>query len=210
MKWTIDPGKERRSINFIDNICYSHVTDLQGRPMDLHLSLMVQNGNSEMRLASGRDDEVSTGLQPLIVWINGSGWRGCDKNLMTAEMEFLAEAGYAVAFPYYRSSAEGSFPAQIIDIKTAVRFLRANAAKYGIDPARAGAIGRSAGGHLAAWMAMNTDEFHSEEWADQPDTVSAAVDMFGPVDIKTCNLIEVENFKNPNHRWHSLPETHGP
>ena len=86
MKWTIDPGKERRSINFIDNVCYSRVTNLKGEPMELHLSLMVQNGNSEMRLASGRDDEVSTGLQPLIVWINGSGWRGCDKNLMTAEM----------------------------------------------------------------------------------------------------------------------------
>ena len=141
MKWTIDPGKERRSINFIDNICYSHVTDLEGKPLDLYLSLMVQNGNSEMRLADGRDDEVSTGLQPLIVWINGAGWRGCDKNLMTAEMQFLAEAGYAVAFPYYRSSAQGSFPAQIIDCKTALRFLRANAAKYGIDPARAGAIG---------------------------------------------------------------------
>ena len=209
MKRTIDPGKERRSINFIDNICYSHVTDLEGRPLDLYLSLMVQNGNSEMRLADGRDDEVSTGLQPLIVWINGAGWRGCDKNLMTAEMQFLAEAGYAVAFPYYRSSAQGSFPAQIIDCKTALRFLRANAAKYGIDPARAGAIGRSAGGHLASWMAMNTDQFHSDEWADQPDTVSAAVDMFGPVDVKKLNLIEVERFKDPNHRWHSLEETHG-
>ena len=209
MKRTIDPGKERRSINFIDNICYSHVTDLEGRPLDLYLSLMVQNGNSEMRLADGRDDEVSTGLQPLIVWINGAGWRGCDKNLMTAEMQFLAEAGYAVAFPYYRSSAQGSFPAQIIDCKTALRFLRANAAKYGIDPARAGAIGRSAGGHLASWMAMNTDQFHSDEWADQSDTVIAAVNMFGPVDVKKLNLIEVERFKDPNHRWHSLEETHG-
>ena len=209
MKWTIDPGKERRSINFIDNVCYSRVTNLKGEPMELHLSLMVQNGNSEMRLASGRDDEVSTGLQPLIVWINGSGWRGCDKNLMTAEMEFLAEAGYAVAFPYYRSSAEGSFPAQLVDVKTAVRFLRANAAQYGIDPARVGVIGRSAGGHLAAWMTMNVDDFHTDEWADQPDTVSAAVNMFGPVDVKKLNLIEVENIKNPNHRWHSLEETHG-
>ena len=110
MRYEIDPGKERRTINFIDNICYSHVTDKNGKPLDLYLSLMLQNGNSEMRLASGRDDEVSTGRQPLIVWINGSGWRSCDKNLMTAEMEFLAEAGYAVAFLYYRGSSEGSFP----------------------------------------------------------------------------------------------------
>jgi len=209
MRYVIDPGKERRSINFMDNVCYSHVTDLSGKPMDLHMSLMLQNGNSEMRLASGIDDEVSTGRQPAVVWINGSGWRGCDKNLMVAEMQFLAEAGYAVAFPYYRSTAEGSFPAQLIDCKTAVRFLRAHADKFGIDPDRIGVIGRSAGGHLAAWMAMNTDGYDTEEWSGFSSKVQAAVDMFGPVDIKKLNLIEVENFKNPNHRWHKLEETHG-
>ena len=75
MRTVINPGKERRTINFIDNIVFSHVTDLEGHPLDLTLSLMLQNGNSEMRLASGRDDEVSTGLQPVIVWINGAGWR---------------------------------------------------------------------------------------------------------------------------------------
>ena len=95
MRVKINPGKQRRSINFIDNIVYSHVHDLQGNPMELTLSLMVQNGNCEMRLASGRDDEVSTGKQPLVIWINGAGWRGVDKNLMAAEMEFLAEAGAA-------------------------------------------------------------------------------------------------------------------
>ena len=51
MRTIIDPGKERRSINFIDNIVYSHVTDLEGQPLELSMSLMVQNGNSEMRLA---------------------------------------------------------------------------------------------------------------------------------------------------------------
>ena len=209
MRYTIDPGKERRSINFIDNVCYSHVTDLNGKPMDLYMSLMLQNGNSEMRLASGRDDEVSTGKQPLIVWINGSGWRGCDKNLMVVEMEFLAEAGYAVAFPYYRSSAEGSFPAQLIDCKTAVRFLRANADKYGIDPDRVGVIGRSAGGHLASWMAMNLDGYDTEEWSGYSSKVSAAVNMFGPVDVKKLNLVEIEKMKDPNHRWHKIEETHG-
>lgn len=209
MRYVIDPGKERRSINFIDNICYSHVKDLEGNPLDLHLSLMAQNGNSEMRLASGVDDEVSGGRQPLIVWINGAGWRGCDKNLMAAEMQFLAEAGYAVACIYYRSSAEGHFPDQLIDCKTAVRFLRAHADEYGLDPSRVGTIGRSAGGHLSAWMAMNTDGYDTDEWADQLSEVQASVDMFGPVDIRRCNEIEIENFKNPNHRWHSLPETHG-
>lgn len=209
MRTVIDPGKERRSINFIDNICFSHVTDTQGNPLDLYMSLMLQNGNSEMRLASGVDDEVSTGLQPLIVWINGSGWRKCDKNLMVGEIQYFAERGYAVAFIQYRHSGEGHFPDQLIDVKTAVRFLRAHAAEYGIDPERIAAMGRSAGGHLASWMAMNTDGFDSEEWSGYSSHVQAAVNFFGPADIKTLNLIEVENFKNPNHRWHKLEETHG-
>ena len=209
MRFVIDPGKARRTINFIDNICYSHVQDLEGHPLDLHLSLMVQNGNSEMRLASGRDDEVSTGLQPLIVWINGAGWRKCDKNLMAAEMEFFAENGYAVACIEYRHSGIGHFPDQLIDVKTAVRFLRAHADQYGVDPNRVATMGRSAGGHLSAWMAMNTDDCCSDEWRGYSSNVQAAVDLFGPVDIKTCNLIEIENFKNPNHRWHKIEETHG-
>lgn len=208
MRTIIDPGKERRSINFIDNIVYSHVKDLYGNPLDLTLSLMVQNGNSEMRLADGRDDEVSTGKQPLIVWINGAGWRGCDKNLMAAEMHFLAEAGFALACIYYRSSAQGHMPDQLIDCKTAVRFLRAHADQYGIDPDRVGVIGRSAGGHLAAFMAMNLDGYDTDEWAGYSSKVQSAVDMFGPADIPYCSEINLKLIQKPDFRWHSMSETH--
>lgn len=208
MRTVLDPGKERRSINFLDNIVYSHVTDRQGNPLDLTLSLMVQNGNSEMRLASGRDDEVSTGKQPVIVWINGAGWRGADKNLMAAEMHFLAEQGFAVACIYYRSSAQGIWPAQLIDCKTAVRFLRAHADKYGLDADRIGTIGRSAGGHLSAWMAMNTDGYDSEEWSGYSSQVQAAVDMFGPADLPTLTKENLELIKKPGFRWQHIGETH--
>lgn len=208
MRTVIDPGKERRSVNFIDNICFSHVTDLEGKPLDLYLSLMVQNGNSEMRLADGRDDEVSTGKQPVIVWINGAGWRACDKNLMAAEMEFLAEAGYAVACITYRNSSLGHFPDQLIDCKTAVRFLRAHAQEYNLDPARVGTIGRSAGGHLSTWMSLNTDGFDSQEWADQSSKIQAAVNMFGPTDIAYCARKNMEMIKDPSYRWHNMSETH--
>lgn len=210
MKTVIDPGKERRSINFIDNLCYSHVTDLEGKPLDLYLSLMVQNGNSEMRLADGRDDEVSTGKQPLMVYINGAGWRGCDKNLMAAEFAHFAEAGFAVACVYYRSSAQGHFPDQFIDCRTAVRYLRAHADQFGIDPDRVGVIGRSAGGHLTAWMAMNLEDpkYDTPEWAEYSSKVKVAVDLFGPVNIVTCTKLNMELIKNPNNRWHSLGESH--
>lgn len=208
MRTVIDPGKERRSINFVDNIPFSQVTDRAGRPLTLYMSLMLQNGNSEMRLAAGRDDEVSTGRQPVIVWINGSGWRGADKNLMAAEMEFLAEAGYAVACIDYRSSAKGVWPAQLIDCKTAVRFLRAHADQYGLDPEHVAAIGRSAGGHLSAWMAMNTDGYDTDEWAGYSSHVQGAVDMFGPVEIPMLTKGNLEAIKDPKFRWHHIGDTH--
>ncbi|MCI8888021.1 MAG: alpha/beta hydrolase [Hungatella sp.] len=208
MRKVIDPGKERRSINFIDNICYSHVTDLNGRPLDLYLSLMVCNGNSEMRLADGRDDEVSIGRQPLVVWINGAGWRGCDKNLMAAEVHYLAEHGFAVACIYYRSSAQGHFPAQLIDCKTAVRFLRAHGDEYGLDTEHVGVMGRSAGGHLAAFMAMNLEGYDSREWQGYSSEIQAAVDLFGPVDIPRLNEISERLIKEPGYRWHKMEETH--
>lgn len=209
MKKTIDPGKVRRSINFIDNIKYSTVRDLGGNPLDLMMSIMVQNGNSEMRIASGNDDEADTSPKPVILWIPGGGYRGCDKNLMVAEMQFLADAGYAVASIYYRSSAQGHFPDQIVDVKTAVRFLRAHASMYQLDSARIAVIGRSAGGHLAALAAMNTDNFESSEWAENSSKIQACCDLFGPIDLVDLtkrDLIEME--KNPNHRWKSILDTH--
>jgi acetyl esterase/lipase len=161
-----------------------------------------------MRLADGVDDEVGTGRQPVIVWINGAGWRECDKLLMSAEMEFLAEAGFALAFIQYRHSGLGVFPTQLQDCKTAVRFLRAHADEYGLDPERVGVIGRSAGGHLAAWMAMNTDGFDTDEWAGYSSKVQAVVDLFGPADIAACTRINLERVKEPGYRWDRMSVTH--
>ncbi len=210
MKYDLDPGKERRSINFLDNICYSHVTDLNGNPMDLLLSIMVQNGNSEMRLAAGLDDEAESARKPLIVWVPGGGFRGCDKNLMVSEMQFLAEAGYVVASIYYRSSAQGHYPDQIIDVKTAVRFLRAHADEYLIDPENIGIIGRSAGGYLSTMASMNLEDNISDEWNGFSSKVQACCNLFGPANLVKLLEMDLEEIKNnPDYRWKSIGETHG-
>ena len=210
MRTVIDPGRQRRSINFIEHIVYSHAVDLDGRPIDLDLSLMVQNGNSEMRMAAGQDDEAPMARQPLLIWYNGAGWHDVDKNMMAAEMQFLAEAGYAVAFIHYRGSELAKWPAQLIDCKTAVRFLRAHAEKYNLDTDRIGVIGRSAGGHLAAWMAMNTEGFDTDEWADQSSHVDAAVDMFGPTILPEAFAQDQHMIDTiPNYRWKNIAEGHG-
>lgn len=209
MKTNIDPGRDRKSINFLDNIVYSRQKDLDGNSMELKMSIMVQNGNSEMRLAAGIDTEKSRKKKPAILWIPGGGYRGCDKNLMVAEMMFLADAGYAVASMYYRSSAEGHFPVQMIDVATAVRFLRAHADKYDIDPEHIGVIGRSAGGHLAAMAAMNSGLYESSEWEGYSSNVQACCDMFGPVDVMRLIKYEADRIKNdPDYRWKSIEESH--
>ncbi len=211
MRTVIEPGKKRKSINFIDSIVYSQVTDLDGNNMKLEMSIMLQNGNSEMRLAAGYTDEEDKSPKPCILWVPGGGYRGCDKNLMVAEMEFLADAGYVVASMYYRSSAEGHMPDQIIDVKTAIRFLRAHADEYEIDKDSIGIIGRSAGGHLSALAAMNRDEFHGTEWKDESDEVQACVDLFGPVDLPELLRVEEKLYNQDpaNYRWKNVSESHG-
>lgn len=210
MKKLIEPGRARKSINFIDNIVYSRQKNLDGQEMELKMSIMLQNGNSEMRLASGHDDEADDKTpKPAILWVPGGGYRGCDKNLMVAEMAFLADAGYVVASMYYRSSAEEHMPSQIIDVKTAIRFLRAHADEYEIDPEHIGIIGRSAGGQLSALAAMNSDGYESEEWSEYSSHVQACCDMFGPVDfVKLIEDDAREMRTNPDCRWKKPEDTH--
>lgn len=208
MKKKIDPGRKRKSINFLDNIKYSDVKDLDGNTISLKMSIMLQNGNSEMKFTSSENEDINLNKKPALVWVPGGGYRGCDKNLMVSEMQFLAEAGYVVASIYYRSSAEGKAPTQIIDVKTAIRFLRAHADEYNIDINRIGILGRSAGAQLASLAAMNTEDFISEEWSDYSSDVQACYNMFGPTNFDILFEVEEERFKNPDYRWHTMLETH--
>src|ERR1700726_4619649 len=89
---------------------------------------------------------------PAILWIHGGGWERGDKN-GNSGAQLLANQGFVTASLFYRLSGDSPFPADIEDCKCAIRFLRANAARYGIDPDRIGVAGASAGGHLAELVA---------------------------------------------------------
>ena len=86
--------------------------------------------------------------QPLLIWIHGGGWMGGSKS--QCPYLYQLRRGYIVASVEYRFSQKALFPAQIQDCQAAIRWLRANARKYNIDPDRIGVGGASAGGHLAA------------------------------------------------------------
>jgi acetyl esterase/lipase len=128
--------------------------------------------------------EKADGRLPLIVWIHGGGWQAGSKDGCPA-MSFVAK-GYAVASINYRLSQHAVFPAQIEDCKAAIRWLRANAAKYHIDPEQVGVWGASAGGHLVALLGTTAGAKELEGKggnANQSSRVQCVVDFFGPTDF---------------------------
>ncbi len=138
---------------------------------------------------------VLPGPRPIVVFLHGGGWRVGSKKEASKVVASITGAGYALASVDYRLSNEAIFPAQIQDSKTAVRWLRANAGKYGLDPQRIGAMGFSAGGHLAALLGTSSGvealEGREEGSPRASSRVQAVCDVSGPVDlfIPTDSLI---------------------
>jgi acetyl esterase/lipase/ubiquinone biosynthesis protein UbiJ len=130
--------------------------------------------------------ERAAGRLPLVVWIHGGAWQAGSKNNCPAVP--LVAKGYAVASINYRLSQHAIFPAQIEDCKAAIRWLRANAAKYQLDPDRIGVWGASAGGHLVAMLGTAGDVKQLEGTGgnlSQSSRVQCVVDWFGPSDLLT-------------------------
>jgi len=124
-------------------------------------------------------------LRPLIVWIHGGGWQEGSKEGCPA-INFVPH-GYVAASINYRLTQDGKFPAQIVDCKGAIRFLRAHAAEYHIDPKRVGVWGASAGGHLVALLGTTNGLKELEGTVggnlDQSSDVQCVADWFGPTDF---------------------------
>jgi acetyl esterase/lipase len=120
---------------------------------------------------------------PAVLWIHGGAWECGDKHPCPVR-EFAAR-GYVIASIGYRLSDKAAFPSQLHDCKSAVRWLRANAPEYGIDPTRIGVWGESAGGHLAALLGTTglTRDFDEGDHLDRSSEVQCVVNWFGPVDF---------------------------
>ena len=129
--------------------------------------------------------EKAAAPTPLIVWIHGGGWVGGNKN--NCPPLAGVSKGCAAASIEYRFADVAPFPAQIHDCKGAIRFLRANAAKYNLDPNRIGAWGASAGGHLVALLgtgaAVQSLEGNVGGNLEYSSRVQAVCDYFGPADL---------------------------
>ena len=139
---------------------------------------------------------------PLIIWIHGGAWLGGDKAHYNPT-EYL-KSGYAGASINYRLSQHAIFPAQIEDVKAAVRWLRANAETYRLNPDRFAAWGSSAGGHLVAMLgtAGDVDEFEVGENLEASSRVQAVVDYFGPTDF-----LQMDAQSLPDGLVHDAPDS---
>lgn len=164
--------------------------DLEGHKLDIYLP---KDGKEK---------------HPLIVVIYGSAWFSNNfKNAAYMSLgKPLTDAGYAVACINHRSSGDAKYPAQINDVKGAIRHLRANAEKYGLDTSFLGVTGFSSGGHLSAMAGVTNDmktrtvgdvtidiEGNIGGNLDQSSAVDAVVDWFGPVDMarmENCETVK--------------------
>lgn len=158
-------------------------------------------GDRELRLDLYLPEKSPKKPLPLVVWIHGGAWRaGTKENAPVAP--FVAH-GYAGASVGYRYTQEAPFPANVEDCKAAIRWLRANAAKYNIDPDRIGVWGSSAGGHLVAFLGTSggVSEFEGTHGVTGVSSrVQAVVDWFGPVRVARMS-------HHPSRMDHDAPDS---
>ena len=140
--------------------------------------------------------QTSERKYPCIVWICGGGWMQVDKGAHTPYLAGLARRGFVVASVDYRLGHEAQFPGALMDIKAAIRYLRAHADRYAIDAARFGVMGESAGGYLSAMIALaGGSEFEAGEYLEYSSGVQAACPWYMPCDI--AGLVGEEVFRLP-------------
>lgn len=153
----------------------------------------------ERNLEYGKGGELSLKLDlytpkerdkplPAVIFIHGGAWKGGYRQMYHYYCTKLAEHGYIAATISYRLSGEAPFPAAVEDAKCAVRWLRANAEKLGIDPSRIAVAGGSAGGHLAMMVGYSSDVKDLEGTGRQGDVASrvqAVIELYGPTDLTT-------------------------
>lgn len=124
---------------------------------------------------------------PAVIYVHGGAWRSCDKDsdFFFPLMKSLQNAGFLVAAINYRLAPRHPFPAQIIDARCAVRYLRKNAADLHINPDHIGAFGDSAGGHLVSLMGLAGESagWDTGEFPDVSSRVQAVVNLYGISDV---------------------------
>ena len=165
---------DAKNISLPDNV--QEILDVEygtGGERKLQLALSLPKGRTK--------------ATPAIIFIHGGAWKSGKRSDMKFYCVKFAEKGYVTATVTYRLMDEAPFPAAVQDVKSAVRWLRANAAKYQIDPEHIAVSGNSAGGHLSMMIGYSNDP--SLEGSGGNNNVSsrvcAVINFYGPTDLTT-------------------------
>lgn len=179
MKKTLKIEKEHEVLSLINDIAFTCVPAWYGATMDnLKMSIIcpkVREGHEKM---------------PLIIWICGGAYRVVDRAVWVPEMMYYARKGFVVASIEYRTSNTAMFPGALIDVKAAIRYLKAHAEQFCIDPEKVAIMGESAGGTMAS-LAGTTGghkEFDQGDFLEYDSSVNAVVDIYGLVDISEVGI----------------------
>jgi acetyl esterase/lipase len=157
-------------------------------PIEVERGLVYGKGNGTALALDLAHPRAGGGPFPALICLHGGGWKQGNRADLEKTIEALAGHGYVAVAVSYRLSSQAKFPAQIEDCKAAVRWLRANAAKYHINPDRIGAFGFSAGAHLACLLGTTDPRDGLEGSGGNPaqsSRVQAVVSFFGPTDFTT-------------------------
>lgn len=144
-------------------------------------------GERSLKLDVIKPKATSDKPRACVVWIHGGGWQNGNKSSGTGRLAGLVATGdYVGVSVGYRLTDETAWPGQIHDCKAAIRWIRANAKTLGIDPAKIGVWGSSAGGHLVSMLGTSGDVKELEGTNGTPDVssrVACVVDFCGPSDF---------------------------
>ena len=134
--------------------------------------------------------------QPALVWLCGGGFTQVNEHIWLPEMVRYAKAGITVISPRYRTSNEAPFPAMLKDVKAAIRFVKANAARFCVDPERVFVTGESAGAILTQLAAATPDDprFIEGMYPEVSDAVAGAIPFYGACDMTRQDA--VPNWRN--------------
>lgn len=184
-----------------DTVTYLHTTDY-GKSVDLQIEILTPS-------------TAKAGETPLVVWINGGGFTNSDAASNLNTRLAIAKAGYVVASVQHRTSAVSNFPAPLQDIKTAIRFMRANAEQYKFDTTKVAVAGNSSGGYYASMIGVtsNVDTIpwpnRSGEYVDtaldvgpyldQSSAVNAVIDFYGVSDLTIIGSGLSEELEQSHH-----------
>ena len=189
----IETTGDEVGVNYFHDIEYAEADGHK-----LHLQILIPASRNDGFLPFAEKQPFA---RPCFVFVQGSAWMQQYVYAKVAQVAKLAQKGYVCAIVEYRHSGIASFPAQAVDARNAVRFLRKNAARFGIDPARMILAGDSSGGHTAMWGAMLQDD-HTDDnlYPGVSARVCGIVNYYGSTSVMAPD-------SNPQTVNHCLPDS---